>query len=145
MRTGGHGAAQVVQCAVSWPGITSQEVAEELGLAISSVRSYAVHARRAGWLHAGAVPRLVDHGAVWLADWRAAADLVGIEERVYRRVCLHYTYEIPARRENLQGFTDAQLRDALYRLRSRGLVQPCETLHATEAGEQYAYAMVGAA
>ncbi len=82
---------------------------------------------------------------MWLADWRAAADLVGIEERVYRRVCLHYTYEIPARRENLQGFTDAQLRDALYRLRSRGLVQPCETLHATEAGERYAYAMVGAA
>ncbi len=145
MRTGGHGAAQVVQCAVSWPGITSQEVAEELSLAVSTVRSYAVHARRAGWLHAGAVPRLVDHGAVWAPDWRAADELVGIQQRVYRRLCLHYSCEIPARRENLQGFTDAQLRRALYHLRTRGLVQPCETFHATEAGERFAYAMVGAA
>lgn len=144
MRVGGHGARQVTECAVSWHGITIEEVADELGVTLSTARSYATHARRAGWLHAGAVPRLVDLGARWEPDWEAAKTLRGVQQRIYRRICLHYACEMPARRENLQGFSDQQVRDAVYALREKGLVQPLGVLYATEAGHRAAIANTAA-
>lgn len=141
-RIGGKGARNVLDVVVSWPGITVHEVADELGVTLSTARTYVTHARRAGWMHAGAVPRLVDIGARFEPDWNAAKSTCYLYAAVYRRICRRYTCDLSSRREDLleYGWSGRQLTDAVYRLREIGAVQPRGNLYATDAGQRVAFA-----
>lgn len=139
-------ARDVLDVVVSWPGITRDEVGEELGLAQSTVRAGIAHARRRDWLRSGAIPRLVDLGARWEPDWLAATGHPFRHVAIYRRICRRWVCQLPCRREDLRpyGWTDQQLRDSLYRLRQRGLVVPVDVLYPTDVGVRVAYSKLPA-
>lgn len=141
-RTGGHGARNVLDVVVSWPGITPPEVAEELGLAMATTRTYIVCARRAGWLHSGAVPRLIDCGDRWEPDYMAADLWLGRDCAIYRKICRLHAAQLPARREDInagEGWDRMHVIRAVYRLRQAGLLQPRAKLFATDSGERIAH------
>lgn len=123
---------------VSWPGITVDQAALEVGVVRSSLQSYVAACRHAGWLRRGAVPLTMDTGLATIADWRAADGMASrLDRDVYRVVCSRYDLHLPCNIRDLVGdrFSYGTVNDGFVRLRAAGVVRPIKTLWATEAGE----------
>lgn len=123
---------------VSWPGITVEQAAREVGVMPHTVRGYAARCRRLGWLRRGAVPRTVDIGAMTIADWRAADGMVTARvHELYRVVCSRYDLGLPCDLRDIgpHGFRLSEAHTALKRLRLVDAIHPVNSMWPTDAGE----------
>jgi len=126
---------ELVDVAISWPGITCDEASEELQIKITSVRSYAAAGRRWGWIWGGYAPRLVDTPE-GLAPARARVRMSADLRRVYDRICDSWRLEMPIKLADLtrEGMLRSAANEHTTRLRRLNLVAPTGALFATRDG-----------
>jgi hypothetical protein len=125
----------LVDVAISWPGVTTSAAAVELQISVISAKSYASAARRLGLLWSGYVPRLVDTPE-GLAPFDARVRMSEPLRRVYGRICRSWMLEDPIRLGDLtrEGLRRTQANDYTTRLRALGLLAPPGALYATRDG-----------
>lgn len=127
--------ADLVDCAVSWPGMTIHEAAEELGVSVASIKAYAAAGRRDGLIWAGYVPRLVDMPEGLVPDVLGAYVPPFVHE-IHTRIASSWVLDSPIRLHDLtvEGRPRQATINALERLRILGAVMPAGTLYPTRDG-----------
>lgn len=125
----------LVDVAVSWPGISTADAAAELQVSVSSAKTYASAARRHGWIWAGYAPRLEDTPD-GLQPFDARVSMSPALRQVYDRICRSWMLQQPLRLHDLtrSGLRRSQANDYTTRLRALGLVAPPGALFATPDG-----------
>lgn len=138
-RTSRRRVLDLVDVAVSWPGLTIQEAADELSVSLPTVKSYAAAGRRWGVLWSGYVPRLVDLPEGLVPDVLGAR-VSPFVRQVHTRIAGSWVLDSPVRLRDLcaEGMPRRATIDALERLRILGAVMPAGTLYATRDGTDIA-------
>ena len=126
---------ELVDVAVSWPGISIYDAADELGVSVATIKAYASRGRRWGLIWAGYVPRLVDMPEGLVPDVLGAYVPPFVHE-IHTRIASSWILDSPIRLHDLtvEGRPRRATINALERLRILGAVMPAGTLYPTREG-----------
>lgn len=130
---------QLVDVAVSWPGVSIYDAADELGVSVATIKAYASRGRRWGLLWAGYVPRLVDTPDGPMPDVLRAY-VPPFVRQIHTRIACSWMLDEAIRLHDLtvEGRPRQATINALQRLRILGAVMPAGTLYATREGTRIA-------